>query len=739
EVQLCADPERGPVFTDRILHARGGLETMFLGADTVRPVIRLLAPNTDFISRPRFSRLSYAGPRKLTRIPRRSAVVAFTANDVYALAETIRRTRGGAAVVLGALSPRTRNAQVEMYQQGEVDYLVATDAIGMGLNMDIGHVAFSGLRKFDGHRTRMLAVDEIAQIAGRAGRHMRDGTFGTLADIEPLEPEAIDAIENHHFRALRSAWWRNTDLGFHSLRALRNALDTPPPLPVLLRARGADDHLALDRLAETPDIAALASTPDTVRLLWETCQIPDFRKTMVEDHVRLIGRVFRFLAQGDGRLPHDWVAKELARLDRADGDIDTLMARIAHTRTWTYVSHRGDWLDDAAHWQGRAREIEDRLSDALHERLTQRFVDRRSTVLIRSRARADLIADIDGEGAVRIEGEHVGRLDGFRFEPGDGVTGEARRLVLSAAKRALGGEIRHRIEALEGDADDAFGFAEDGAITWRGAAVARLGGESDVMAPSIRLMASDLLPAQYRRRAELRLRRWLNGEIERVLGPLTVLERARLSGPARGLVFRLREGLGSVPRARAAQQIAALTADDRQSLRRRGLRLGRDIVFLPALLKPRAIRLRARLWAARHPGRDVAPPAPGRVSAPIADGAPIGFFEAIGYRVIGRHAMRIDILDRIAVRLLRLARKGPFPLPADIAPTLGIGVELAEAVVAALGYRQRPEDGLFQTRRRESGRQGPRPGKVGAKSPRPRAQPDGDSPFAPLARLRLRQ
>ncbi|MEE8333400.1 MAG: helicase-related protein [Alphaproteobacteria bacterium] len=739
EVQLCADPERGHVFTDRLLRARGQLETMFLGADTIRPVIRTLVPETTFISRPRFSRLTYAGPRKLSRIPRRSAVVAFAANDVYALAETIRRARGGAAVVLGALSPRTRNAQVEMYQQGEVDYLVATDAIGMGLNMDIGHVAFSGLRKFDGHRHRMLAVDEIAQIAGRAGRYMSDGTFGTLADIEPLEPEAVDAIENHHFRALRGAWWRNTDLSFRSLGALRNSLDAPPPSPALMRAHTAEDHLALNRLAEVPEIAALAGTPDMVRLLWETCQIPDFRKTMAEDHVRLIGRVFRFLARGDGRLPYDWVANQLVRLDRADGDIDTLMARIAHTRTWTYVSQRGDWLDDAAHWQGRARAIEDRLSDALHDRLTQRFVDRRSTALIRSRSRSDLAADIDSEGAVRIEGDHVGWLDGFRFEPEDGITGETRRLVLSAAKRTLGAEIRRRIEALEGDADDAFGFADDGAITWRGAVVARLGGESDVMAPSIRLTASDLLPAQYRRRAELRLRRWLTDEIDRVLGPLIVLERVKLSGPARGLVFRLREGLGSMPRAKAAQQITALTAEDRQALRRRGLRLGRDAVFLPALLKPRAVRLRALLWAARHPGHDAAPPAPGRVSAPAANGVPNGFYEAIGYRVIDGHAMRIDVLDRIAVQLLRLARKGPFAPPADIAPALGVGVTLAGAVVAALGYRQRPDDGLFQAKRRDSGRKGSRVDGAGAKSPRPRAELDGDSPFASLARLRLRQ
>ena len=345
EIQLCADPERGHLFTDRLLRARGQSETMFLGSETIKPVLRKLVPEAEFVSRPRFSKLSYSGPKKLTRMKRRSAIVAFSASDVYALAEQIRRTSGGAAVVLGALSPRTRNAQVQMYQEGEVDYLVATDAIGMGLNMNIDHVAFWRLHKFDGLRRRPLAVDEIAQIAGRAGRYMQDGTFGTLAELGALDPETVEAIENHRFQNIRGIWWRSSDLEFKNLTSLLRSLDASPPSRVLRRVREAEDHGALRRLSQDKAIADLAGNRDMVSLLWEVCQIPDFRKTMPDVHVRLLGTIYRHLAASERRLPTDWVAGQLVRLERFDGDIDTLMARISHTRTWTYISHRTDWID----------------------------------------------------------------------------------------------------------------------------------------------------------------------------------------------------------------------------------------------------------------------------------------------------------------------------------------------------------------------------------------------------------
>ncbi|HIP80197.1 MAG TPA: disulfide oxidoreductase, partial [Kiloniellaceae bacterium] len=417
EIQLCADPERGHVFTDRLLHARGLAETMFLGAETIRPVLQALVPEAEYIGRPRFSTLTYTGPQKLTRLPPRSAVVAFSASEVYATAELIRRQRGGTAVVLGALSPRTRNAQVELFESGEVDYLVATDAIGMGLNLNLDHVAFAKLRKFDGRGQRRLTAPEVGQIAGRAGRHMNDGTFGTTTEIGPLPDSLVEAVENHSFDPLAFVSWRNVDLDFSDPLALLKSLDRKPPRRELLLAQEADDQIALATLAKQPEIAALATTPEAVALLWEVCQVPDFRKILSDHHAQLLAQIYLKLMGNEKRLPEAWVGAQLQRLERSDGDIDQLIARLAHIRTWTYITHRGDWLDDSDHWQERARAIEDSLSDALHERLTQRFVDRRAAFLVRRlRGDSDLIGAVRKNGEVVVEGEFVGRIAGFRFE-----------------------------------------------------------------------------------------------------------------------------------------------------------------------------------------------------------------------------------------------------------------------------------------------------------------------------------
>src|SRR5271165_4449641 len=448
EIQLCADPERGHVFTARLLHARGLVETMFLGADTIKPLMRRLIRNAEYVSRPRLSTLSYTGHKKVTRLPPRTAVVAFTVADVFSLAELIRRQRGGTAVVLGALSPRARNAQVGMFQAGEVDYLVATDAIGMGLNMDLDHVAFARVGKFDGRGPRRLTAAEIAQIAGRAGRHMSDGTFGTTAEQGPLDGEIVEAVETHRFDPLTRLNWRNTKLHFESIEALLQSLDQRPSLPGLVQARQADDHRALQALARNRDVADLARHRGAVRLLWEVCQIPDFRKVMSDTHTRLLAHIFSHLAGPEERLPTQWIAGQMNNLDRTDGDIDTLMARIAHIRTWTYITHRSDWVEDSVEWQERARSIEDRLSDALHESITQRFVDRRSAFLVRQLAsEGELMAAVSKAGEVLVEGAYIGRIEGLRFVP-DSVDGVEVRVLIAAANRVLRGEIAARTRLL---------------------------------------------------------------------------------------------------------------------------------------------------------------------------------------------------------------------------------------------------------------------------------------------------
>lgn len=414
EIQLASDPDRGHIFTDRLLRARGGSETMVLGAETIKPLLQRLLREVEFISRPRFSNLTYVEPKKLGRLPRRSAVVAFSANEVYAMAEQMRRQHGGCAVVLGALSPRARNAQVAMYQSGEVDFMVATDAIGMGLNIDLDHVAFARLSKFDGRAPRRLTAPEVAQIAGRAGRHMRDGTFSTTHDQGPLDPDLVEAVETHRFDPLTALYWRNSELDFRGLTSLLRSLDEPPPSPHLRRKGDADDQQALQLMARNPEVTARAVGKSALHLLWEVCQIPDFRKTMTDAHPRLLARIFGHLVQPSGRLPTDWVAGQIAGLDRVDGDIDQLSQRLAHIRTWTYVAHREDWLVDHNHWQERTRSLEDRLSDALHEKLTQRFVDRRGAMLSRKLESTEaLLAGVQKDGVVVVEGHAVGRLQAW--------------------------------------------------------------------------------------------------------------------------------------------------------------------------------------------------------------------------------------------------------------------------------------------------------------------------------------
>ena len=505
EIQLCADSERGHVFTARLLHARGQQETMLLGADTIKPLMRRLVPEAEHVSRPRFSTLSYTGYKKVTRLPPRSAVVAFAIADVFSLAELIRRQRGGTAVVMGALSPRARNAQVGMFQAGEVDYLVATDAIGMGLNMDLDHVAFARTVKFDGRGPRRLSAAEVAQIAGRAGRHMSNGTFGTTAEHGPLDSEIVEAIETHHFDPVMRLNWRNSKLRFESISALLKSLDERPSVPGLVLAREADDQRALQALSRNQDITQLVTHPGAVRLLWEVCQIPDFRKVMTESHTRLLAHCFLHLAGPQERLPLDWIAEQIGHLDRVDGDIDTLMARIAHIRTWTYITHRGDWVEDAPAWQERARGIEDRLSDALHESITERFVDRRSSFLIRQMAsEGELMAAVSKSGEVLLEGVCVGRIQGLRFVP-DSVDGVDARTLITAASRVLRTEIAARMRRLAADADDSFTLAADGELRWQGEVVGRMTAGERLLTPRAEVLTGEFVEGEAREKVRRRL------------------------------------------------------------------------------------------------------------------------------------------------------------------------------------------------------------------------------------------
>ena len=729
EIQLCADPERGHVFTHRLLHARGKYETMFMGAATMAPLVRKLLPQAEIVARERFSALSYEGSKKLTRLPRRTAVVAFSADQVYAIAELIRRQRGGAAVVMGSLSPRTRNAQVALYQSGEVDFLVATDAIGMGLNMDVDHVAFAGLRKFDGKRTRWLRPQEVGQIAGRAGRFRRDGTFGVTGECEEMDPDLVEAVEHHHFEPVAAAEWRNARLDFASLRALTTSLAKPPEREGLTLAAESLDETTLRQLAGDPGIADRCRDRQALMRLWEVCQTPDFRKTSTEEHLRLAREFFGWLTSRDHRIPQTWMAGQFKHLDRVDGEIDTLSARLASVRTLAYVANRPGWIADAAGWQARTRELEDRLSDTLHDKLTARFVDRRTSVLMRAlRVSDDVLAGVAADGSVTVEGQFVGRLTGLGFQAAKGGSLLEEKAIRAAAQAAVTPEIARRLGRVAAAPDSDFALSPDGSVLWQGetAGVVTGGGP---FAARVRLLG-ELGPAPARERAVRRMEAFLAAEADRRLRPLRQLETAlaegRIKGLPRGVAYRLVEAGGILDRALVQDEVHALSQAERRALKSLGVRIGAFSLFLPALLSDDALsfaqaigRPAAGGW---RPADSGVQPLPRPVPTPAV-------LAAFGLRAVGGFAAPVGELEHLDELLRAAPRQGSEVVFTDAArATLGWSPEIARALMKSLGFvpTARAKPGEAQSWRR-------RPPRPARHEPAPH---NPASPFAALAALK---
>ncbi|HLX99880.1 MAG TPA: helicase-related protein [Roseiarcus sp.] len=731
EIQLCADPERGHVFTHRLLHARGSSETMLMGATTVAPLIRQLCPEAEIQFRERLSELTYAGARKVTRLPRRSAIVAFSADAVYAIAELIRRQRGGAAVVMGSLSPRTRNAQVALFQSGEVDFLVATDAIGMGLNMDVDHVAFAGLRKFDGRRLRSLHSQEIAQIAGRAGRFRKDGAFGVTGDAPDIDPDVVAAVEGHVFPSVPAAEWRNARLDFQSLQGLIRSLAAPAPAAGLRLAEEAQDETTLRQLSTDETIVRRARDRSNLMRLWEVCQTPDFRKTTQDEHARLIGTMFEHLTQGDRRLPEDWMQGQFMSLDRTDGDIDALSMRLARVRTLAYVANRADWLADPQTWQGRARDLEDRLSDTLHQSLMQRFVDRRTSALLRSLSQraGPILGGIDADGTVTVEGHLVGRLAGFHFEPERGETALENRALRGAVERVVAPEVARRLGALASGEDEAFALASGGVVEWRGEPAGEITG-GEPFAPRVRLVGEFGAEPQ-RERAARRLEAFVAAEASWRLGALKRLKEAiedgRLKGLARGLAYQLVDEFGALDRRGADARIRLLSRSERRTLKALGVRFGAFTLFLPSLMTPEA-RLVGAAFAelaspAWRPETSALNPLPRSAPSPQA-------LALRGLRAVGRFAAPIAELERLDA-LARAAwpdGAGAIDMTDALLADLGWRRDDAHHILRALGFvRVRDGEGgtraVFRRRR------------AAPDEPAPRAAPAA-TPFAALAALK---
>ena len=657
EIQLAADLDRGHVFTDRLLNLRGREETLLIGAATMQRAVRELLPGVRIVARPRLSKLSFAGEKKLTRLPRRSAVVAFSAEDVYAIAEWIRRQHGGAAVVLGALSPRTRNAQVDMFQNGLVDYIIATDAIGMGLNLDVDHIAFAADRKFDGWQNRRLTAAEFGQIAGRAGRHLRDGTFGTTGRCPPFDETLVEQLEDHCFDPVRMLQWRNTELDFTSLAALAASLDSLPMAQGLARAPLAEDQLALEFATRDEKVVRAAKTRADIARLWECCQIPDYRKLSPAAHAELVISVFGFVVRA-GHIPDDWFARHVAAQDRTDGGLDTLSARIAEIRTWTFIANRAGWLRDPKHWQSVTRQVEDNLSDALHERLAQRFVDRRTSVLMRRlRENAMLEAEVTPSGDVLVAGQHVGQLNGFRFTPDPAAVGEAAKALNAAAQKALASEIEGRAGRVSEAVDEAFILTNDGIIRWLGEPIGKIAAGAHVLQPRVTILADEQLTGQALDMVQRRLDLWLAQHVKKLLGPLTDLENGEgLEGIARGIAFHIAESLGVLDRVRVADDVKSLSQDTRAALRKFGIRFGAYHLYLPSLIKPAPRALAAQLYALKHGGSEAFKgldevlhlAASGRTSLVADKEVQKNLYRAAGFRVCGDRAVRVDILERLA-------------------------------------------------------------------------------------------
>ena len=709
EIQTATHLDRGHIFTDRILNARGTQETLLLGAGTMAPIIANLLPHAEIVMRPRFSQLTYSGSKKITRQPRRSAIVAFSANEVYAIAELIRRQRGGAAVVMGALSPRTRNAQVELYENGDVDFLVATDAIGMGLNLDIKHVAFAADMKFDGKQMRPLIPAEFAQIAGRAGRHKRDGTFGVTAGTETFSDELVDQLESHEFEPVKVLQWRNAELNFSSFVALQKSLEVPADHKRLTNVPTAKDQLALEFLMRHPDVGPKTGQ-ELTKLAWDCASIPDYRNISPAQHGEIIATIFRNIEQSE-TISEDWIAEQVSFCDNAHGEIDTLSNRIKQIRTWTFVANRKNWLKDPTYWREKTTQIENTLSDALHERLTQRFIDRRTSVLMRHLRDKHMTApEISQSGEVSLEGQTIGSIEGFRFTLASQAGGETKNLR-SAASVAIAPEIKKRAEKVTDSPNDEFVLTADGHVRWRGEIIAELSPGDDLFTPRLVVLADESLTGPELSSVQDRLDLWLRHAINTQLEQVAALrDPQELQGTARGVAFRLAENLGVVPRADVADDVKSLDQDVRGIMRKMGIKFGAYHIYLPMMLKPAPRELALVLWALKNGGvrqkgvRELPQIIlSGRTSIDMDPEIKPELYEIAGFKVTGSRAVRVDILERLADLIRPLIAFDPnrnqdtppegaaegngFRVTVEMTSLLGCAGEEFSTVLKSLGYK----------------------------------------------------
>tara|TARA_Y100000590_G_scaffold448136_1_gene584343 strand:- start:536 stop:3019 length:2484 start_codon:yes stop_codon:yes gene_type:complete len=655
EIQMCADPERGHIFTDRLLNLRGEKLTMFMGSNTIKNIISKLEEDTEFVNKKRLSKLSYIGHKKISRINRKTAIIAFSAEEVYAIAELVRRQKGGAAIVMGSLSPKTRNAQVELYQSGDADFLVATDAIGMGINMNLENVYFSSLKKFDGKKLRRLSLSEIGQISGRAGRYLNDGSFGITGDCSEISSEEVELLENHKFEEIRTLFWRNSNLNFENTSNLIKSLNERPGKDWLRRVQECEDEKVLKHFLKNSTNHKISNDKRVLNLLWECCQIPDFVKRTYGNHLEVVSKVFNFLNGKEGRISNSFMKQQLSALNKLEGNVDSLSNRIANIRTWSYVSNKINWVENQDYWVERTKLLEDKLSDRLHEELTKSFIDKRASILARG-LKQDMTfnTEITEDENVVINNQFIGKLKGLKLELDlkVGTLDTDIKSLKKAARISVSSELEKRIKKII--ETGLVEIKDDFKIYWQKFPVAKLLPGKDYLDPELSLIVDDIVEVREQKKLQKYLEKWLKEKIGYVLKNLIDLKSLKeKNNSVRALAYQLYENNGVLKREKVSEYLLKLGQDERKILRKMGVKFGRYHVFLFKLLKPEAVSLRILLWKNYHQKYfNLKPPTFGLNFLEDSNFTNKNFMLLCGYENFDNFFVRIDILERLFVHII---------------------------------------------------------------------------------------
>ena len=692
EIQMCIDYERGHIFTDRLLNSRGEKLTMFLGSHTMKHIISSLDDEVEFVSRERYSKLTYSGYKKISRLSPKTALIAFSVDEVYAIGELVRRQKGGAAIIMGSLSPKTRNAQVELYQSGDANFLVATDAIGMGINMDINNVSFSNLKKFDGKKTRRLNLSEISQIAGRAGRHTNDGSFGITGQCENLSANEIEKIEKHELSRINVIYWRNSELNFDSLEKLNRSLEKKPNSELFKRIADCEDEKILKLLTKSNNKIEINNAKDVIKILWECCQIPDFSKKAYGNHIEVVKKVFAFLNSKTGKVSNDYMKTQLKHLDIYEGNIDTIANRISNVRTWSYVANKKNWADNSDYWIERTKYIEDKLSDKLHEELTKSFVDKRISILSRS-LKQDIIlgTEIKNENEVIIDNQYMGQLKGLKLEL-DLKSGSLKTDIKSlkkAARQAISPELIRRVGKIV--ESEVLSFNDDYKICWKDHPIAYLTPGKNYLNPKLELLVDDAIDQESKEKLKNNLEGKLQKLITSELSDLVKLSEAKFQNNyVRALCYQLFENNGVMKREIIDKMVKNISKEDRANLRKAGVKIGRYHIFLPKMLKPNAVDLRVKLWKLHFPNdQKYIIPKSGLNFLKDETKKNKKFLLICGFENFNKFYIRVDILERFFLKIMENTKDGMFKIDSDMMNLIGCSKENFLKLLDLMQYKSR--------------------------------------------------